>query len=233
MRIHRVGRKALEVLASHDRSDWFRISNAATDDDGPTVAEVYLYDEIGFFGTPASAFMDQIRDLDTDRIDVHLNSLGGDVFDGVAIYNALRTHPAEVHTVVDSMAASIASVIAQAGDKRVMVTHSQMMVHDAWGIAVGSADDMRKYAETLEKQSDLIAEIYAERSGRTVKYYRGLMADETWMTHDEAVTHGLADTVHAPEPATVGADARIASPVAATVPPDWSAIIAGQTDQEF
>ena len=233
MRIHRVGRKALEVLASHDRSDWFRISNAATDDDEPTVAEVYLYDEIGFFGTPASAFIDQIRDLDVDRIDLHLASSGGDVFDGIAIYNALRTHDAEIRTVVDSMAASIASVIAQAGDERVMVTHSQMMIHDAWGIAVGSAEDMRQYAETLEKQSDIIAGVYADRSGRTTKYYRDLMHAETWMTHDEAVTHGLADTVLTPEPAKVGADARIASPVAATVTPDWQAIVAGLTDQEI
>lgn len=227
MRTALTGRKALDVLASHGRSDWFRISNAAK----PDAADVWIYDEIGYFGTPASEFIEQIQALEAGSLNVHINSRGGDVFDGIAVYNAIRQHPAQVRTVVDSMAASIASVIAQAGDERVMVTSSQMMIHEAWGIASGAAADMRKYAETLDRQSDIIAGIYAERSGRTAKYFRSLMAEETWMDHGEAVTHGLADTILAPP--SKGTDRTDDKESAAKAQPNWAAMVAELRSQEL
>ena len=178
--------------------EWFRILNEA-----PT-AEVWLYDEIGFFGTTAADFVTELSEITTPAITVHLASMGGDVFDGVAIYNALRMHPSQVHVQVDSMAASIASVIAQAGDTRGMVTGSQMMIHDAWGMAAGSADDMRDYADILDKQTANIAGIYAERAGdgRKKPHFRSLMRAETWMTPEEAIAEGLADTIIKPAAAS-------------------------------
>ncbi len=190
-----IGRKALTVMASHGRSDWYRILNKADD----SHAEIWLYDEIGWFGTDASEFVDELKDLDVDNITLRMNSRGGDVFDGIAIYNALRTHEARITVMVDSMAASIASVIAQAGDERIMVTGSQMMIHDAWGLAIGDAEAMRQYADVLDKQSGIIAGIYAERGDKSVDDYRDLMLAETWMTHNETVENGLADRILAPE----------------------------------
>lgn len=189
----RFGRDALRVFAAHDRPDWFRIRNA-----GDT-AEVRLYDEIGYYGTSASEFADQVSALEVPRIDVRIHSMGGDVFDGVAIYNALRQHDAHITTFVDSIAASIASVIAQAGDDRVIVESGQMMIHNAWGIAIGDAAEMRRYADLLDKQTGNLANIYAARSGRPASDFVELMADDSWLDDAEAVTAGLADRVLIPE----------------------------------
>ncbi len=167
-------------------------------------AELVIYDEIGWFGTTAKDVAQQLSALDVSHIDVRINSMGGDVFDGIAIYNALRTHDAEIRTQVDSAALSIASVIAQAGDHRVMVSGSQMMIHEAWGLSVGNATDMRKFGDLLDKQTDTIAGIYAERVGGSgkVKHFRSLMVGETWLSADEAVAEGLADEVFIPKSKT-------------------------------
>lgn len=230
MRPAHFGRKALDVFASHGRDDWFRIVNRATDD----AVDLYLYNEIGWFGTPASKFIDDLEAIEAGRLNVHINSLGGDVFDGIAIFNTLRQHDAFVTVTVDSMAASIASVIAQAGDDRVMVTGSQMMIHDAWGLAVGDADAMREYADVLDKQSGIIAGIYAERSGVDVDTFRDLMAAETWMNHDETVTNGLADRTFTPTKQEPTADDK--NPVtvaAAATATDWSQFVTDAIDQEI
>jgi hypothetical protein len=118
------------------------------------------------------------------------------VFDGIAIANALRAHKGDVTTVVDGLAASIASVIAQAGRQRVMQANSMMMIHDAFGLCMGNAAEMAAMAETLGKVSDNIADVYASRSGRgTADSWRGEMRAERWYTADEAVAAGLADRV--------------------------------------
>ena len=162
------------------------VKNAA----GPK-AVIRIYDEIGFFGVSAEDVAQALENISADEIEVQINSMGGDAFDGVAIYNALRSHPAQITTRVDSLAASAASIIAQAGDRRVMLTGSQMMIHDAWGLAIGNSGVMRDTAEVLDKMSDTLADIYQERSGRDGM--RDEMLAESWYTHDEAVTAGLAD----------------------------------------
>ncbi|MGV9779791.1 head maturation protease, ClpP-related, partial [Streptosporangium sp. NPDC003464] len=126
---------------------------------------------------------------------LRVNSPGGDVFDGIAIMNTLRSHPARVTTHVDSLAASIASVIAMAGDRIVMQPHSQMMIHDAAGMCIGNATDMHEMAAMLDRQSDNIAAVYAERAGGTVADWRERMRAETWLSAEEAVAAGLADEV--------------------------------------
>lgn len=172
------------------RGSWYSISNAA---DGAAV--VRIYDEISWWGITAEDF---IRDLDAitaSKIRVEINSPGGDVFDAVAIYNALRTHPAHVTTRVDGLAASAASLIVQAGDHRVMLSSAQMMIHNAWGIVIGNADDHREMAGLLDQQDDVIAGIYASRSGGDRAAFRTLMSVETWLTDSDAVEKGLADEV--------------------------------------
>lgn len=159
-------------------------------------ADVYLYEAIGgWFGVNASSFVRQINELDVDTINLYVNSPGGSVFDGIAIYNALRRHKARVHATVDGIAASAASFIIQAGDDVVMNRGSQLMIHDAWGLCMGNAEDMRDTAGMLDKASDSIADIYAARTGVTSEEWRDAMREENWYTAAEAVTAGLADRV--------------------------------------
>lgn len=169
--------------------EWFRIVQAKAAD----AAEVFIYDEIGYWGTSASDFAQQLAALDVGTINLRINSPGGEVFDGVAIYNALKTHRATVNVSVDGLAASIASVISMAGDTITMQRGAQMMIHDASGLAYGNAADMTQMAALLDKLSDTIAGFYAERAGGSLTSWRDVMRAETWYSPDEAVTAGLAD----------------------------------------
>lgn len=176
------------------RNDWYTVRAQVETDEG-AAAEVLIYDEIGYFGVTAQDFARDLAALDVDRLTVRVNSPGGEVFDGVAIYNALRGHRARVTTVVDALAASIASVIAQAGDERVVRRNATLMIHEGHGMAVGNAADMRELAELLDKTSDNIASIYAERAGGELAQWRDRMRAETWYSAEEAVAAGLADRV--------------------------------------
>ena len=166
---------------------------------------MFIYDEIGFFGVEASAFVRDFRAINAAEITVHVNSPGGDVFDGIAIHNALRDHPAEVTVVIDALAASIASVIAMAGDRIVMAQHSTMMIHEAFGFALGDAADMRRQADFLDRSSATLADIYAGRAGGTSAEWRARMEAETWFSDAEAVEAGLADEVATAAPETAAA----------------------------
>ena len=182
---------------SHNRSErWYRIQNAADGTDAP--AEVFIYDTIGsYYGVTASDFVRDIAGVDNDAITVRINSPGGNVFDGIAIMNALRGHKAAITTVVDGLAASAASFIAMAGDEVVMNRNSEMMIHDASGWASGNAKDMLDMADNLERASNNIASIYADKAGGTAEDWRAAMTAETWYSAQEAVDAGLADRVAA------------------------------------
>lgn len=184
-------------------------------DGGPSL--LHIYDEIGFFGVWAADVADALNGIKGD-VEVHLNSPGGSIFDGTAIYNSLLAHPGQVGVVVDGLAASAASFIAQAASpgRLEMTENGTMMIHEAWGGCVGPAGDMRAMADALDQQTDNIASIYARRGGQTAAEYRGLMAAETWMVGQEAVDLGLADRVRVV--AAKGGDAPAALPVAASVP---------------
>ena len=184
----------LNTRQSATSRPWYSITNADTER-----AQVRIYDEIGYFGVDAEMFAREIAGITAVEIEVAINSPGGSVFHGLAIYNALRTHPARVITRVDGLAASAASFIAQAGDERVMVESSQMMIHDAMTAVAGNARDMREVADFLDRQSANIADLYASRSGLPVARYVEMMAAETWMTAAEAVAEGLADSVLVPQ----------------------------------
>ncbi|MEV7154906.1 head maturation protease, ClpP-related [Streptomyces misionensis] len=170
---------------------WYRITNAASDE-----AEVMLYDEIGgWLGATADEFIADLKGITAKNMRVRVNSPGGSVFEGIAIANALRSHPSTVTVQVDGIAASIASVIAMAGDKVVMQPQSMLMVHDASGMCFGNAADMGEMGSLLDKISDNIADAYAARAGGTRDDWRQTMRAETWYTADEAVKAGLADEV--------------------------------------
>lgn len=179
-------RKSLPAAKS---GSWYSIKNQADK------VAVRIYEEIGYWGVTAADFAADLDAITANEIEVQISSPGGDVFDGIAIYNALRAHPATITTRVDGLAASAASVIVQAGDRRVMLSASQMMIHNAWGLTVGSADDMRDAADILERQNEVLAGIYAARSGRDAGEFKKLMSAETWLTDQGAVDAGLADEV--------------------------------------
>ena len=171
-------------------ADWFSIENK-----GDKSATVRIYDTIGFWGTSAADFAEQLAELDVDVIDLRLNSGGGSVFDGVAIHNTLLTHRARVDVTVDGIAASIASVIAMAGDTVTMGQGTRLMIHNPMGLAVGQAADMRKLANLLDELGKDIAGFYAARGGKDVAHWLALMDAETWYSAQEAVDAGLADGV--------------------------------------
>jgi ATP-dependent protease ClpP protease subunit len=169
--------------------------------DGPTL--MHLYDEIGWFGVWAADVVDALASI-KGSVEVHLNSPGGDVFDGLAIYAALKAHPGPVGMVVDGLAASAASFIAMAASpgKLEMTPNGTMMIHDAWGMAMGNAADMAEMADLLESSSDNIASIYAERTGLSTAECRDLMKAETWAVGQKAVDLRLADSVRKPPAAS-------------------------------
>lgn len=172
--------------------DWYRVSAAA----GTDRAEVFIYGPIDDWdGVSASQFVKDLKGITAKAIDLHINSPGGLVFDAVAIYSALRNHPATVDVTVDGIAASAASFVAQAGDTIAIEKPAKMMIHDAAGLVIGNAADMREFADLLDELSDTIAGIYADRAGGGVAKWRQAMQAETWYGAAEAVKAGLADRV--------------------------------------
>lgn len=188
------GLSAAEKTASRDAAAARLVSQVKAQDAGPTL--LHMYDEIGWFGVwPADvvAALDGIK----GDVEVHVNSPGGNVFDGLAIYAALKERKGGVGVVVDGLAASAASFIAMAAapGRLEVAPNGTMMIHDAWGMCVGDAKDMADTAAVLEQQSQNIASIYASRGGLTAPEYRDLMRAETWAVGQEAVDLRLADRI--------------------------------------
>lgn len=190
---------ALEALAARiprpirnaQTDSWYQVVN--TDSDR---AEVFLYGAIDDWdGTSASAFSKELKAIKASSIDLHINSPGGLVFEAVAIYTALQRHPAKVDVHIDGLAASAASFVAMAGDSISIEKPAKMMIHDARGVVIGNAEDMRAMGVLLDELSDTIAGIYAERSGKPASQWRNAMKAETWYSATDAVKAGLADRV--------------------------------------
>lgn len=196
-------KRVLARLPQQQRGSWYEIKAL---DEGKAV--IRIYDEISWFGVTADDFARELAAVSASELEVQINSPGGDAFDGVAIYNALRAHPARVTTRVDGVAASAASIIAQAGDHRVMMTSAQIMIHEAWGIVIGPASEMRGFADQLDKLNDIMARLYATRAGGDAEHFRELMATETWLADTEAVEAGLADEVFEPPRQDAPADGK-------------------------
>jgi ATP-dependent Clp endopeptidase proteolytic subunit ClpP len=174
---------------------WFTVKNEAHSN----TAEILIYDQIGKDwwtneGTGAKDFAESLKAIPANRnILVRINSPGGNVWDGLAIYHQLQARKDYVTCCVDGVAASIASIIALAGKELVMPRSSLLMIHDPTAMAMGSADDMRAAADMLDKHKDLLADIYASKSGQPHEDIKARMSDETWFTGYEAEDYGLCD----------------------------------------
>lgn len=189
--MHKDPRQAFIAKMKQDRTDkGYSFKNMSS-----TKPEVFIYDEIGAWGITALDFVSELQNIKAEAFDLHISSPGGEVFDGLAIYNAILNHKADVTVYIDGLAASAASFIAMAGNKVVIAKNAEMMIHDAMGLVIGNASDMTEMITTLNRLSDNIASIYADKAGGDTKQWRSLMKSETWYSAQEAVDAGLADEV--------------------------------------
>lgn len=177
--------------ASAKSNSWFRMQASADNE-----ADIYIYDEIGYWGVTARQFVNDLKALgDVTHINLHINSPGGDVFDGIAIFNALKFHGAAITVHIDGLAASMASVIAMVGNPVIMPENTMMMIHKPWGFSGGDANDMRDYADLLDKVESVLIPAYAEKTGKTTEEIAAMLEDETWMDGKECLELGFADQV--------------------------------------
>lgn len=177
--------------ASAGDKSWFRMKAS-----GDKTADIYIYDEIGYWGVTARQFASSMKALgDLDHINLHIHSPGGDVFDGIAIYNLLNSHTASKTVYIDGLAASMASVIAMVGNPIIMPENAMMMIHKPWGITGGDANDMRDYADLLDKVEAVLIPSYAKKTGKSSDELALLLGEETWMTAQECLEHGFADQI--------------------------------------
>lgn len=168
-------------------------------------AEIFIYSDIGYDWwedkSTAQLFAEELKNLgDVSSIDLHINSNGGDVFDGQAIHTLIKNHKGFVTAYIDGLAASIATVIAMGADKVIMPKNAMMMIHNAWTGLYGNANDLRKMADDLDHINDTIVNTYlAKVKDKTDEAtIRDLMEKESWLNAEECLSLGLCDEVSEP-----------------------------------
>jgi len=181
-----------------DGKPWFNIQAKADSKS----AEVFIFDTVGddmWGGVSANSFKDELMALEgVTELNVHINSPGGSVFDGVAIYNLLAKHEAAVNVHIEGMALSIASIIAMAGDTVTIAENAMFMIHNPWNIVVGDAAELRKTADVMDTVKGQMVATYQHKTGLDADLLSDMMDAETWLTGEEAVAQGFADTLSSP-----------------------------------
>ena len=167
----------------------YKIENKADE------ATVYIYDEIGWFGVDAGQFVKDLNDLSAKTVHIRFNSPGGTVFDGTAMFNAIRQLKAKTISHIDGLAASIASVIALGSDEVRMSENAFMMIHEPWSMVVGNSDIMREEADLLDKVGGVIAKTYIDKTGKSAEEIEAMMSTETWLQAEEALEMGFIDFI--------------------------------------
>lgn len=166
-------------------------------------ADLYIYGDITSYpwaesDVDAYSLVNELTSIDgVENINVYINSYGGEVAEGLAIYNALVRHPAKVTTICDGFACSIASVIFMAGDNRVMGNASLLMIHNPWTYTAGNANELRKEAEDLDKIAEASYAAYLDKINIDRDKLKELLDAETWLTPLEAVDMGFATVIKA------------------------------------
>ena len=164
-------------------------------------ADLYIFGDICAWAWPelgeqsGVTIVNQLKELDVDTINVHINSYGGDVSEGLAIYNVLREHKAQIVTICDGFACSAASVVFMAGDRRVMQPASLLMIHNAWTVAMGNAAQLRKTADDIETITQASVEAYKKVATISEEEIKALMDAETWILPKDAVEYGFATEI--------------------------------------
>lgn len=175
---------------SLDKPDWYSINAAAGDE-----AEIFIYDVIGWPYNDAGELVRMMAGMRDKPITARINSPGGDVFDGMSIYNAFANHPGGVTVRIEGLAASIASIVAMAGRKVEAYQNTMVMIHNAWMGVVGDHNFMREMADVIEKISGQMLDVYVGKAKTGKREMKQMMDDETFMTAQEAKEKGLIDTV--------------------------------------
>lgn len=173
---------------------WYNLANK-----GET-SVMSIFDDIGAYGVSAKAFLDDLRSVKGSTVSLEINSPGGDVFAGLAIYNGLRNSGKTINVKVLGLAASAASLVAMAGDTIEMPENAFLMIHNPWSFAAGDANDMRATADVLDKIGASLATTYANRTGKSEDEISAMLAAETWLTAQEALDMGFATSVVAASP---------------------------------
>lgn len=166
--------------------------------ENPEVAELYLYGTIGngwFDDITSGNVKEFLNTSDVSQLNVHVNSGGGDVFESIAIHNLLKSHSAKISIYIDGLAGSGASVIAMAGDEIIMPRNAMMMIHKAWTVAAGNADEFRKVANDMDKIDHAVTESYTGRFVGEREELVTLLTNEEWLTADECMALGFCDYV--------------------------------------
>lgn len=170
--------------------NWYNINSKAS-----KVVDVYIFDEIGMGGVNAQGFIEEIKSFKDSPMNLHINCVGGDVFDGMAIFNIIKKRTAKTTVYIEGIAASMGSVIALAADSVVMAENSLFMIHNAWGGAMGEAKEMKKTAKLLDKISGEIADIYVKKTKLPYDKVKEMMDEETWLNAEEALELGFIDSI--------------------------------------
>ena len=170
---------------------WYNINGKASQG----IVDVYIFDEIGAYGLNAQSFIEEVKAYKKQPMNIHINCVGGDVFDGMAIYNIIKKRTAETTVYIEGIAASMGSVIALAADNVVMAENSLFMIHNAWGGAMGESKELKKTANLLEKISNEIADIYIKKTKLPYDRVKEMMDEETWLNADEALELGFIDSI--------------------------------------
>jgi len=170
-------------------------------DNESTTADLYIFGDICAWAwqemgeQSGVTIVNQLKELDVDTINVHINSYGGDVAEGLAIYNVLREHKAQIVTICDGFACSAASVVFMAGDRRVMQPASLLMIHNAWTVAMGNAAQLRKTADDIETITQASVEAYKKVATISEEEIKALMDAEKWILPKNAVDYGFATDI--------------------------------------
>lgn len=170
--------------------DWYSIKEQNKDN-----TEIFIYDVIGWPFIDANIFVQELSKIDTKNITLRINSPGGDVFDGMAIHNALKAHESNVITKIEGIAASMGSVVALAGDEVQAYDNTMLMIHDPWSIAIGNQYDFKEISDILSQLSENILSVYYKKSKVGKRALKQMMKDETWMKPDVAKEKGFIDTI--------------------------------------
>jgi ATP-dependent protease ClpP protease subunit len=162
--------------------------------------ELMIYGEIDpYCGVRAIDVIDSISELQgRDTLRVRINSPGGSAMEGLAIHNALRASGKRVVVMIDAIAASIASIIAMAGDEIVIAENATLMIHDPWAMAIGTSEELREQADENDRQKKIMVDIYAKRTGLTTQEVEALMSAETYMSAQDALAKGFVDKIDIP-----------------------------------
>lgn len=166
----------------------------------PTAGEIFLFGEIAAEsegGIDAAMVLRALKAIGNKPARVYIDSVGGNVDAGISIYNLLESHAPGVTTIVSSLAASIASVILQAGQRRIVYSNSVVMVHSPMTAAYGNATDMRRMADLIDRYEARLTSIYTSRTGISTDRIRQMLKDETWFSGQEIVSAGFADVFQA------------------------------------